>query len=66
MCICKQCGLVEADATYQDNYHGTKTTTPEATNLSLCIRVGKESKRKSNRQTQASEMLFIMISIEYY
>ena len=42
MCICEQHGLVEADATYQHNYHDT-TTTPEATNLSL----SKKSKRKS-------------------
>ena len=46
MCICKQHGSVQADSTYQHNYHNT-TTTPEATNLSLCVRVRKKSKRKS-------------------
>lgn len=47
MRICEHHGLVQADATYQHNYHDTATTTPEATNLSLYVRVGKKSKRKS-------------------
>jgi hypothetical protein len=64
MCICKQHGLVQSDATYQLNYHDTKTTTPEATNLSLCIRVRKKSERKTYRQPPVSEMLYIMGSVE--
>jgi hypothetical protein len=39
MYICEQHGSVQADATYQHNYHNTTTTTPEATNLSMCVRV---------------------------
>jgi len=57
MCICEQHGLVQADATYQHNYHDTAIT-PEATNLSLCRRVGKKSKRKSKANSGIRKALF--------
>jgi hypothetical protein len=71
MCVFEQHGLVQADATYQHNYHDTTSTmmttitTPEATNLSLYVRVGKKMKG-SQSQTQTSEMLYIIISVEFH